>query len=145
MLAATAYAALFAALIPLGEVGFSLMPVLFLPLLFLIPYLFTFDECPIVLKIRYHIGLAILVFLIPGAPREFAGCMLHEYGWWCLPFNALIIFLIVPAVLLALQLKKHECRTLPNIALRIGQIEAIWFPVAMLLIARNIGKMIPIV
>lgn len=139
LLAVTAYASVFAALAPFGEMGLSIMPILIFPLLFLIPYGFKFSQCPDIFKARYHVGLAIfLSFLVLPS-------LLYEFGWWRLPFNLMFTALIGPAVLIIIQLIKIQSRNQPNIELRIAQIVAIWFPITMLAIARCFGKMMPLV
>ncbi|QEG21950.1 hypothetical protein MFFC18_18110 [Mariniblastus fucicola] len=139
LLAATAYASLIAALIPFGEMGRSVIPILVLPLLFLIPCVYNSDVCPGILKTRYHVGIGALlsVLLVPG--------IVYEYGWWRIPFNILITLFLMPAVLAMLQLIKHQSGSRANIELRIAQIVAIWLPITMFGIARCFGRMMPLV
>ena len=144
LFAATAYASLFAALIPLGELGFSLMPALALPSLFLIPYIFAFNHCPMIFKTRYHfIGALILLALL--GKRGIAACLLFEYGWWTLPLNATFILCLVPIALFVTQGMKLESSGNPKIGWRLIQIAFIWFPFLMAVIAWSFGTLIPLV
>ena len=144
LFAATAYTSLFAALIPMGELGFSLMPELALPSLFLIPYIFDLNHCPMIFKARYHFAGAFLLLVLLGR-RGIAGLLLFEYGWWALPLSAPFILCLVPIAMFITQGMKLDSRGKPKIGWRLIQIGVIWLPFLMGVIAWSFGTLMPLV
>lgn len=133
LLMAMLIASLFAALAQFGEMGVSLMPVLFFLGLCFVPVVLKLELCPDVLKFRFHIGIAMFMACIYSQGFTFI------FGWWRLPFNVVVSFLIIPAILLLTQFAKHQSNVASCVELRAIQISAVWFVVVMLATSSYFG------
>ncbi|MDB4777903.1 hypothetical protein OAG68_00440 [bacterium] len=130
----TAYWAVAAFLYSLGEFGISFVPAWLLLQLFYLPVHFhQADQCPELMKIRYHIPFWLFA-CIPLGPG-----FLYEYGVWQLPFSAVLSVLLAPAIVGFAQLIKLADKDRPHLWMRTVQLYSIWSAILMNVLSARLG------
>jgi phosphatidylserine synthase len=134
---ATVFVAILASLVPVGEFGWSVIPLTFaLPISMLARFESFRHRSNELLKFRYHVGVLVFNWTFFFAN----GIFLTSFGWWRFPFNGLIMVYLLPASILMMQFIKYSDNEEVKTDIRIAQASTIWIILATNVMAALLGR-----